>query len=130
MSGMVLHVVTPYARNSAFNINELKNISVLNDIEQEVRAEIISLWKNNHYEVIAENWHVQMFQEFGIIGGIVYLILMFQFLFYLYTKSKKSIYGEGAFLALGGLVVAGMFLHSFEDASTSLSLFLLIGLVE
>jgi len=79
-------------------------------------------------ENVSENWHIQMFQEFGWVGGIFYLLFLYNLFVYLYKKSKNDVFARGAFLALSGLVVAGVFLHSFEDSSTSLSLFLLMGL--
>lgn len=77
---------------------------------------------------IAECWFIQMFQEFGIHGGLVYLTLMISFLTELYRKRKEHFMILGGFLGLTWLLTGGLFLHSFEDMSVSLLLFLIIGL--
>jgi hypothetical protein len=121
------------------NNQELVAIPALQELSVELKQQVFDLWDRYYHERIPENWHLQMFMEFGWLGGLVYLVWLFSLLkvlqqqagdFKVNAKAKqiKIILLRGSFLSLLGLVVAGMFLHSFEDSSTSLSLFLLMGL--
>ena len=109
------------------NTTELKKIPSLQIIPEEIKSQIFTLWEQNYHERIAENWHLQMFQEFGWLGGFIWLALLFYLLKHLWSK-KENTFALTAFYGILGLSIAGLFLHSFEDSSTSLTLFLLAGL--
>lgn len=112
------------------NRDELNTIPELQKTSPALQSVVMDIWNRYHIERIAENWHVQMFQEFGWAGGFVWLLFLGFFLFTLFKKSSTNVFAFGGFLALTGISIAGLFLHSFEDASVSLSLFFLLGLVE
>lgn len=112
------------------NRDELNTIPELQKTSPALQSVVMDIWNRYHVERIAENWHVQMFQEFGWAGGFVWLLFLSFFLFTLFKKSSTNVFAFGGFLALTGISIAGLFLHSFEDASVSLSLFFLLGLVD
>lgn len=133
------------------NIEELKAIPVFQDIKDnypELFQKITDLWNAYYVERIAENWHIQMFQEFGWLGGILYILFLIFLLRNFYSEKSisslllsnneeidsclrgndRDVYAPLGFLALSGFIVAGMFLHVFEDASSSLTLAVLLAL--
>jgi len=79
---------------------------------------------------IAENWFVQMFQEFWILWWIVYFLMIWSLIFILIRKFLENNFKNFAifwgFLGLSGILFAGLFLHSFEDIWVSFLLFLFI----
>ena len=77
---------------------------------------------------LAENWFLQMFQEFWILWGAIYLAFIISLLSLLIKKHKENFLIFGGFLGLLWLLIAWLFLHSFEDMPTSLILFLFLGL--
>ena len=134
-----------YVAFKAKNEDELLNIPIMkNDdsklgnihevhipvLSEALYDEVMSLWKKYHYETVAENWHIQMFQEYGIIGGVLYLMFIYLFLQYLYFNRKNDIFSSAGFYALIGFLFAGLFLHVFENSQSVLTLFLLLGLIE
>ena len=76
-------------------------------------------------EKIAENWFVQMFQEFWILWWIIYLLFILSFLRFL-IKNFNNFLIFWWFLWLSWILTAWMFLHSFEDIWVSLLLFLFL----
>jgi len=87
------------------------------------------LWE----EKIAENWFVQMFQEFWVLWWIIYLLFIWSFLVFLIKNFLKNNFENFSwfllfwgFLWLSWILFAGLFLHSFEDIWVSLLLFMLI----
>lgn len=72
---------------------------------------------------IPESWYIQQFIEGGILWGILFLLLMGIILWRLY---KVHVLLSGMFISL---LTMNFFLHTFESAFLSLSLFLLIGLL-
>lgn len=81
---------------------------------------------------IAENWFIQMFQEFWVLWWIIYLLFIWSFLFFLIRNFIKNNFENFAlfwgFLWLSGILFAGLFLHSFEDVWVSILLFLFLGI--
>jgi hypothetical protein len=88
------------------------------ELEWLTRAEIEE--KDRFY--IPESWYIQQFVEWGIVGGLVFLILMFIFFIRLY---KKQVILGAMFVGIG---VMNLFLHTFESSPFVLLFFLLIGL--
>ena len=82
---------------------------------------------------IAENWYIQIFEEIGIIGGIILIILCMTLLHSLYYKQKDSPLAnlsKYVLLALVALIINNVFLHTFaSDISTTMLLWLALGLV-
>ena len=117
------------------NIDELYNIPLLQGLEKNkplLFQKIIDLWDMYYIERIAENWHIQMFQEFGWLGGGLYLLFLFSFLKYLFIHAKNNIKDSYAFLGvftLSAFIIAGMFLHVFESAVSSLTVAIIWGLL-
>ena len=72
---------------------------------------------------IAENWFIQMFQEFWIHWGLVYISFLISLLIFLYKKKDQNFLIKWSLISLIWLLIAWMFLHSFEDMPTSLILF-------
>ncbi len=71
---------------------------------------------------IPESWYIQQFIEWWILWGILFIMLMWVILIGLY---KTHILLAGTFVSL---LAMNFFLHTFESAFLSVSLFLLIGL--
>lgn len=72
--------------------------------------------------IIPENWYLQVAIESGILGlciFVVFLLLLFKIS---YSKVPEISY------SLLGLCVMALFLHTFEDSSTVITLFLILGL--
>ena len=103
---------------------ELQNISIFQELQNS--ENIINLWNEFYQERIAENWHLQMFQEFGIMGGLVWLFFLFFFLKHLLKKAKENNFAKAGFLALSAFIIMGLFLHVFESAPVSYILFILL----
>lgn len=72
---------------------------------------------------ISENWFIQMFQEFWVHWWVVYLILLLFLILFLIKNIDKNIFVYWWFLWLSWILIAWIFLHSFEDIWTSLVLF-------
>ncbi len=72
---------------------------------------------------IPESWYIQQFIEWGIIGWVLFLIIMAYLWFSLY---KKHIFLASMFT---GIAVMNMFLHTFESNFFSLLLFLILALI-
>ncbi len=69
--------------------------------------------------VLTENWYLQWAVEFGWIGLVVSLLIPF---FVLRKKREWT----GPMLAFLGISVAGLFLHSFEDAAVAYTVWILL----
>ncbi|KKU80475.1 MAG: hypothetical protein UY05_C0006G0009 [Candidatus Peregrinibacteria bacterium GW2011_GWA2_47_7] len=79
-----------------------------------------------------ENWYLQVGIEMGWIGMALFLaiiVLMAQRLFKERLKMSAGVpLGKIALFGLCGIAIAGLFLHSFEDAPTTLLIFSVIGM--
>ncbi|MCK5020940.1 MAG: hypothetical protein KAS32_28255 [Candidatus Peribacteraceae bacterium] len=74
---------------------------------------------------VVENWYLQIGVELGIIGLILFLSIIITLLIKL--KRQK---GTGVFMvfcAFLGVCLAGMLLHSFEDAAVAYTVWILAG---
>ncbi len=87
----------------------------------------------NNKAIITENWYLQLAVELGIIGMILFMIILGQIIFQNLKNSlkQKKYLNENLFIALSliGLATASIFLHNFEDSSTVLTLFTLLGIL-
>lgn len=72
---------------------------------------------------IPESWYIQQFIEWGIIGGIIFLMIMFAM--WISLMIVHPILGA----TFAGVWVMNFFLHTFESSVVSLSFFLLIGII-
>lgn len=85
--------------------------------------------------VIPESWYLQMALELGILGLLVYLGIIVEFFRNLWRKfaqTKNEFYkilSFSTFLAFMGLSIYSLFLHTWSDISTTLTFWILIGLV-
>ena len=75
---------------------------------------------------ISENWFIQMFQEFWIFWWIIYLLFLVFFLSFLIKNYSKNYLIYWGFLWISWILIAWIFLHSFEDIWVSLLLFLIL----
>lgn len=108
-------------RFKPMNIFELKDIPSLQKLPIKTQTAIIHLYKRDSIDRISENWHLQMLLEFGIIGGVIYLAILYTI--YISFYQKKTWLHQALFLSFIGFICAGNFLHVFEDSSTSLLFF-------
>ncbi len=77
---------------------------------------------NFEHPIIPENWYLQVGVELGIIGLLLFLAILFLI--------AKNLHQQRQFTFLAsfiGIMAMAMFLHTFEDAPTSLTLFILLG---
>lgn len=83
--------------------------------------------------IISENWYLQIAEETGIISLLLILVGFFYLLKHLYDFSKKTIdpvaeqVSLGLCVALCAILVNGLFLHTWDDATTSYIMALLLG---
>lgn len=80
---------------------------------------------------ITENWYIQIALETGVLGILLFLAALFQIFKNLLEKIREggfSSLSTALFLTLLGISVAGLFTHSFEETTTVILLFGLIGL--
>lgn len=71
---------------------------------------------------IPESWYIQQFIEWGVLGGILFLLVMGFILFWLL---RVHVVLFGMFISL---LVMNFFLHTFESSMLVLSLFIIVGL--
>lgn len=73
---------------------------------------------------VSESWYLQLALEIGVLGLLLWLILIALLLTDLYKKN------QGLFLGLAAVSVTAVFLHTFADnPALSITLFLLIGIL-
>ncbi|MCF7856502.1 O-antigen ligase family protein [Candidatus Gracilibacteria bacterium] len=73
--------------------------------------------------ITPENTYLGIALELGWLGGILFLIFCVQLLWEL----KKA--NSPLFFSLSGILIIALFLHPLEDAPTTLTLFLLAGMI-
>ncbi|PJC36869.1 hypothetical protein CO046_03480 [Candidatus Peregrinibacteria bacterium CG_4_9_14_0_2_um_filter_53_11] len=74
---------------------------------------------------LTENWFLQIALEFGPIGLLLFLTIIGLILAKLLKKNSWA--ERGLALSLVGILVAGLFTHSFEEVASIFLLILLIG---
>jgi len=85
--------------------------------------------------LISENWYLQIGVELGILGLIIYLLVIYHFLKNLWQTLKflTGKFGHDLSLAVfSGFIVLSlhaMFLHTWSDISTALTFWFLVGLI-
>lgn len=74
---------------------------------------------------LTENWYLQIGVETGVASMLVFLGI----LFFVARKllQQRTWHAKGLLLGLVGICIAGVFTHSFEETTTSLILFGLLG---
>lgn len=72
---------------------------------------------------IPESWYIQQFIEGGIIGGVLFLLIMLSLFVFLL---KKHIILASMFFAVATM---NLFLHTFESSAFSLLFFLIIAII-
>lgn len=77
--------------------------------------------------LVTENWYLQIAVEMGVLGAVIFIAILCV-LFYKFLANPQDLVQKGLFLALFGISVMGLFLHSFEETSAMLLLFGLIGM--
>ena len=99
------------------------------------KAGLVSLRSPQVDTVIPESWYLQMALELGILGLLVYLGIVVEFFRNLWRKFAQAkdrfykVLSFGTFLAFIGLAVYSLFLHTWSDISTTLTFWILVGLV-
>ncbi len=69
--------------------------------------------------VIPESWYLQIGVELGVLGLLLYVILIILTLKKLSFHVPRSTFHSLSTLFFLGVVVAGLFLHSFEDSAVA-----------
>lgn len=100
-----------------------------NSIESAGWWEISTANPTNVSRFLPENWFVQIFLEQGVVGGFLFISLMVLLGYYLFdiAKKKKDFFSIALFASFCSLNFMAFFTHSFEEAATSYTLFLIIG---
>lgn len=84
--------------------------------------------------IISENWYLQIAEEMGIIGGLLFVAIIVFLAIYIFKAYKKEtdIFYKGfllaMFLALIGISVNANFLHTWDDSTTALMFWGLAGI--
>jgi hypothetical protein len=76
--------------------------------------------------LLTENWYLQWGIEMGFTGLILCIAIILLTLVYSFRVMMDDAHSIPA-LALLGIAVGGVFLHSFEDAAVAYTLWLLLG---
>jgi hypothetical protein len=108
-------------RFKPLNKKELKNIPSFKKLSKPLRDYILDLFLKNREEPIPESWHLQIFIEYGLLGGVFYLFFLASII-YSYPKKLPVI----VFISI--ILVSGLFLHSLESAVFSYLLFIFLAL--
>ncbi len=87
-------------------------------------------FSESNVDFLPENWYLQILIEQGIIGFIIFLMVIMIIGRALWQKMiiEKDPYSIALFSAFLAVVIMGCFTHVFEEAATSYALFFLIGL--
>lgn len=75
--------------------------------------------------IIPENWYLQIGVEMGLIGMLLFLWILLLLGRHLWGTKIAS----GLLAALCSICIMALFLHTFEDAPTVISLFVIFGLL-
>lgn len=75
---------------------------------------------------LTENWYLQIAVEMGVMGGLLFIAICF--LLITHVSTQGSWYAKGILLSFVGVCIAGLFTHSFEETTTALLLFGLLGM--
>lgn len=78
--------------------------------------------------LLTENWYLQIGVELGWIGMIAFMGLVVMILRKLGDGRHKTQDIRAVFLAFLGISIAGLLLHSFEDAAVAYSVWMLIAI--
>ena len=73
---------------------------------------------------LPENWYLQMGVELGILGFVLFLILIL-FTTRMLSKGREYSLSEGVLLGFVGISVAALFLHAWEDSAVAYTLWVL-----
>jgi len=76
---------------------------------------------------LPENWYLQIGLESGIVGMLIFLIIIFLVL--LRLSGTETAWGTAIFGACIGVSVAAMFLHAWEDSATAYTIWILVATV-
>lgn len=114
-------------RFKPLNIDELRAMPTYQHFDSDKKHILENLYYKNYVERMPENWHLQVFIQYGIWGAIFYVLFWYFFIkkyYLLFTRESAF-----TFMALSALLLSGMFLHSFEDSTSVYTLFILIALL-
>lgn len=80
--------------------------------------------------LLPENWYLQIGVEFGLLGLVLYVVLIYLILCRLYVGKHEEFIDEfdestPIFLAFLGVSVAALFLHAWEEAAVAYTLWVL-----
>lgn len=75
--------------------------------------------------LLTENWYAQWGVEMGVLG-LLFSLLLVVLPVILWLKEPSRPFSAVSPLALLGVLIAGMFLHSFEDPALSFTLWILL----
>jgi hypothetical protein len=78
--------------------------------------------------VLPENWYLQMGVEMGILGMVLFLMLVFILLRKLSVVGNRLSVTSPVFLAFLGISIAALFLHAWEDAAVAYTVWLLVAI--
>ncbi len=106
------------------------------------KAGLASLKNSATSVTLTEDWYLQVGVELGLAGLLIYLVIIWQFFKNLWLKFKKpftrfknsakqnsdQVLSLALFLALVGLSVHSLFLHTWSDITTVLTFWLLVGI--
>jgi len=101
-----------------------------NSIESAGNWQIAAASVATVHRFLPENWYVQILLEQGIVGLFLFISVLLIIGFKLWDKMKahKDYLSISLFTAFCSLCFMALFTHAFEEAATSYSLFLLIGI--
>ena len=73
---------------------------------------------------LPENWYLQIGVELGIMGFVLFILIIF-FVIRMLSKSKDYSLGEGVLLGFVGISIVALFLHAWEDSAMTYTLWIL-----
>ena len=101
------------------------------DIESAGNWQIATSTTSTVHRFLPENWFVQILLEQGIVGFSIFtaLIILIGWRLIVRLKQHRDFMTVGITSAYFALCFMSLFTHAFEEAATSYTLFLIIGIV-
>lgn len=79
---------------------------------------------------LPENWYVQVGVELGVIGFVLFLVLVGKLLVSgFWFLVRRDYVGSAVFLSFLGISIASLFLHAWEDSAVAYTVWGVVGIV-
>jgi hypothetical protein len=94
---------------------------------QQVRPSLME--KTCHCPVLPENWYLQVGYELGVVGFVLFIVLVGKLLVTGYRLPVRGDFSGVVFLAFLGVSIAALFLHAWEDSAVAYTVWGVMGIM-